>query len=65
MIVGIGTDVCDIRRIEASLQRQGDRFAGKILGESEWQVCASPGCALAATRRELPGHTVFGQRSVL
>ncbi len=38
MIVGIGTDVCDIRRIEASLQRQGERFAHKILGDSELHV---------------------------
>ena len=41
MIYGIGTDVCDIRRIEATLQRQGDRFARKVLGEAElavWQA---------------------------
>ena len=25
-IYGIGTDVCDIRRIRASLERHGDRF---------------------------------------
>lgn len=38
MIYGIGTDVCDLRRITASLQRRGDRFAQKLLGPSEWQV---------------------------
>lgn len=41
MIYGIGTDVCDIRRIEATLQRQGERFARKVLGEAElavWQA---------------------------
>ena len=41
MIYGIGTDVCDIRRIEATLQRQGDRFARKVLGDAElavWQA---------------------------
>jgi len=38
MIVGLGTDVCDIRRIQASLERQGDRFAHKILGEQELRV---------------------------
>lgn len=41
MIYGIGTDVCDIRRIEATLQRQGDRFAHKVLGDAElavWQA---------------------------
>ena len=38
MIYGIGTDVCDIRRIEATLQRRGDRFAAKVLGADEFQV---------------------------
>ena len=27
MIYGIGTDICDIRRIRASLDRHGERFA--------------------------------------
>ena len=34
-IYGIGTDVCDIRRIRASLERHGERFADKILGPTE------------------------------
>ncbi len=34
-IVGIGTDVCDVRRIAASLQRHGDRFAQRILSPAE------------------------------
>ena len=34
-IHGIGTDICDIRRIRASLERHGERFAGKILSEAE------------------------------
>ena len=38
MIYGIGTDVCDIRRIAATLQRRGDRFAEKVLGPNELQV---------------------------
>ncbi len=41
MIYGIGTDVCDIRRIRASLERHGERFAQKILSEGEmatWRV---------------------------
>ncbi len=40
MIYGIGTDICDVRRIRASLARHGDRFASKILSEAEfatWQ----------------------------
>ena len=35
MIYGIGTDICDIRRIEASLARHGERFAQKILSDGE------------------------------
>lgn len=35
MIYGIGTDICDIRRIRASLERHGERFAAKVLSEAE------------------------------
>ncbi|MCM2295899.1 holo-ACP synthase [Rhodoferax sp.] len=35
MIYGIGTDICDVRRIQASLDRHGERFAQKILSEAE------------------------------
>ena len=38
MIYGIGTDICDIRRIEATLARRGERFAEKVLGLDELQV---------------------------
>jgi holo-[acyl-carrier protein] synthase len=38
MIFGIGTDVCDIRRIEATFERQGERFVQKVLGEQELAV---------------------------
>ena len=35
MIYGIGSDICDIRRIRASLERHGERFAQKILSDAE------------------------------
>ena len=35
MIYGIGTDICDVRRIRTSLERHGDRFARKILSDGE------------------------------
>ena len=41
MIYGIGTDICDVRRIRASLARHGERFAQKILCDAElatWQA---------------------------
>lgn len=38
MIYGIGTDICDIRRIKAALDRSGERFALKILSDAEFKV---------------------------
>ena len=38
MIFGIGTDLCDLRRIAATLGRRGDRFAEKVLGPQELDV---------------------------
>jgi holo-[acyl-carrier protein] synthase len=38
MIYGIGTDVCDVRRIRASFERHGERFARRILSDKEMAV---------------------------
>jgi holo-[acyl-carrier protein] synthase len=38
MIYGIGPDICDLRRLRATLARRGDRFAEKVLGEREIEV---------------------------
>lgn len=38
MIFGIGTDVCDVRRIRAAVQRNGDRFAVRVLSDAELKV---------------------------
>ena len=35
MIIGIGSDLCDIRRIENSLERFGERFTGRLYTEIE------------------------------
>jgi holo-[acyl-carrier protein] synthase len=35
MIIGIGSDLCDIRRIEATLERFGARFTDRIFTETE------------------------------
>jgi len=35
MIIGIGTDLCDIRRIEETLERFGDRFVQRLFAEGE------------------------------
>jgi holo-[acyl-carrier protein] synthase len=41
MIYGIGTDICDIKRISASYERHGDRFAERILSDVELAVWRS------------------------
>lgn len=35
MIVGIGTDLCDIRRIARTIDRHGDRFIDRIFTAAE------------------------------
>ena len=36
MIYGIGTDLVDPARIVSSLERYGERFARRVLADSEW-----------------------------
>jgi len=38
MILGVGTDLCEIGRIERALERFGERFARRILVDSELAV---------------------------
>jgi len=38
VIYGIGTDLCDVRRVAATLERRGERFAEKVLGPRELAV---------------------------
>ena len=38
MILGVGTDLCEIGRIERALERFGERFAARILVASELVV---------------------------
>lgn len=38
MIIGVGTDLCDVRRIASTLDRRGERFAQKVLGPHEIEV---------------------------
>lgn len=35
MIIGIGTDICNIERIERTLERFGDRFRNRVFTEIE------------------------------
>ncbi len=49
MIFGVGTDICDIRRMRAALVRRGERFAEKVLGPRELAVFHAR-CARSETR---------------
>jgi holo-[acyl-carrier protein] synthase len=35
MILGLGSDICDIRRIEAAIARHGDRFLERVFTDIE------------------------------
>ncbi|MFA0084138.1 holo-ACP synthase [Vibrio sp. 10N.286.49.C2] len=37
-ILGLGTDIAEIERIEKALNRSGDAFAKRILTTSEWET---------------------------
>lgn len=37
MIYGIGTDIVRVERMQAGLERFGEKFARRILAESEWE----------------------------
>ncbi len=50
MIHGIGTDLCDVRRLADVLARRGERFAQKVLAERE----------LATYRARQAGHARRG-----
>ena len=50
MILGVGSDLIDIRRIEAAIARYGDRFLNRIFTENERRRCerrANPGPSYA------------------
>jgi holo-[acyl-carrier protein] synthase len=38
MIYGIGTDICDLRRMQQTFARRGERFAERVLGPNELKV---------------------------
>jgi len=48
VIFGIGTDLCDIRRIAATLERRGERFPEKVLGPHELSVYRARSAKVAA-----------------
>jgi holo-[acyl-carrier protein] synthase len=52
MIIGLGSDICDIRRIEATLARYGERFTRRIFTETERaRAERRPGAAATYAKR--------------
>ncbi|MDB5658825.1 MAG: holo-ACP synthase [Cypionkella sp.] len=49
MILGIGSDLCNIERIDATLTRFGDRFRNRVFTEREQKKADSRPRAIAAT----------------
>ncbi|MFV9372968.1 4'-phosphopantetheinyl transferase superfamily protein, partial [Raoultella ornithinolytica] len=37
-ILGLGTDIVEIARIEAVISRSGDRLARRVLSDNEWAI---------------------------
>lgn len=37
-ILGLGTDIVEIARIEAVITRSGERLARRVLSDNEWEI---------------------------
>ncbi|EIC1283281.1 holo-ACP synthase, partial [Salmonella enterica subsp. enterica serovar Java] len=37
-ILGLGTDIVEIARIEAVISRSGERLARRVLSDNEWDI---------------------------
>jgi holo-[acyl-carrier protein] synthase len=53
MILGLGSDICDIRRIEKSIERFGERFTARLF---------SPGERARADRRAINRAATYAKR---
>ena len=51
MIYGIGTDICDIRRVQRLYSRYGQRFVSKILSQREERHMPTAGRAAWLAKR--------------
>ena len=45
MILGLGSDICDIRRIESAIARHGERFLARVYTDGERRVASALGGA--------------------
>ncbi len=57
-ILGLGTDIVEIARIEAVIARSGDRLARRVLSDHEWSIWEQHQQPV-----RFPGETLCGQGS--
>ena len=64
MIVGIGSDLCNIERIQNSLDRWGDKFLNRVFTDIERAKAAAPAHrAPARSPSASPPRRLFRKRS--
>ena len=65
MILGIGNDLCDIRRIEKTIERYGERFLLRVFTAEERRKAFSRPSYLAPQRRNPRLVPVFDRDDVM
>ena len=58
MIIGLGSDLCNIERIQNSLDRFGERFENRVFTESGTRQ----GTAASHTQKQVPTRNALPQR---
>ncbi len=61
MIIGIGTDIVDIRRIEAGLERFGERFLNRLFAPDERREAAAAGNRAAYLAKRFAAKEAFAK----
>ena len=59
MIRAIGTDLCDVARMERAATRTGERFLSKVFTPAERAACDGPGWQAALARRFAVKESTF------
>lgn len=59
MIIGIGSDIARVARFETALERHGERFARRLLGEVEQEVFAGHAHPAAFLAKRFAGKEAF------
>ncbi|SHL96698.1 holo-ACP synthase [Vreelandella subglaciescola] len=59
MIIGIGSDIARVARFEAALERHGERFAKRLLGEDEQPLFTRHAHPAAFLAKRFAGKEAF------